>query len=238
VKNARAGGTGQVIIQERRPWQSIPHPIDKLMIKRFLERFRRDRGLHKATIRIDFFPENLVNPHIFWFRSQDHEADTVPLILFFYARILYELAETNKVLVAKQLIDFLEQVCQKLLVKEGPPRRLQLPLGGLKLTHESQAPAVRTYQSEFYQLQGGGYRLEFRGSLGKEERFLPGAFLALLQSCIENLQDETLARLFRRLSRLHDYYRLRRDFWDSGALIAGPVFALGSEEVREDLVED
>jgi hypothetical protein len=202
------------------------------MLKRLLERFRQDRGLHKATIRIDFFPESLVNPHIFWFRSQDHEADTVPLILFFYARILYELAETNKVLVAKQLIDFLEQVCQKVMVTDGPPRRLQLPLGGLRLTHESQEPAVRTYQSEFYQMTGGGYRLEFRGSLGKEERFLPGAFLALLQHCLDNLQEATLARLVRTLSRLHEYYRLRRDFWDSGALIAGPAFALGNEEIR------
>jgi hypothetical protein len=215
-----------------RPWQPNPFLTSELMIKRFLERFRQDRGMHKATVRIDFFPENQVHPRILWYRSQDQDADTVPLVLFFYARILYELAETNKVLVAKQLIEFLGQVCKKILMEDGPPRRLQLPLGGLQLTNAEQAPAVRTYQAEFFQMHGGGFRLEFRGSLGKEERYLPGAFLALLQACIDNLKDDTLEGLARRLARLHDYYRQRLDFWDSGALISGPTYAMGSEELR------
>jgi len=204
------------------------------MIKRLLQRFHQDRGLHKATVRIDFFPESLVNPHIYWYRSQDPDSDAVALLLFFYARILFELAELNEVRVARELIQFLDQVGRRVLVEEGPPKRPRLPLGQLRLTAEQPEPAVRTYQAEFFQMREGGYRLEYRGSLGKESFFLPAAFLALLQSCLDNLQDATLRRLARAVGRLHDYYRLRRDFWDSGALIAGPVFALGREEIRPE----
>ena len=209
------------------------------MIKRLLKRFRRDQGLHKATVRIDFFSQGLVTPYIFWHRSQDPEADTVDLLIFVYARILYELAELNEVRVARELMAFLSQVCERLLSGEGPLKKLRLPLGELRLTTEPAAPAVRTYQAEFYQLQDGNYRLEFHGSLGKESFFLPGAFLTLLQACLDNLGDEPLRRLARAVGRLHDYYRLRRDFWDGGALMAAPLFALGTEELRpEDTVPE
>jgi len=210
------------------------------MIKRLLKWFRQGQGLHKATVRIDFFPQDLVTPYIFWHRSQDPEADTVDLLIFVYARILYELAELNEVRVARELMAFLNQVCERLLTGEGPLRRLRLPLGELRLTTEPQAPAVRTYQAEFYQLKDGNCRLEFHGSLGKESFYLPGAFLTLLQSCLDNLGDEALTRLARSVGRLHDYYRLRRDFWDGGALAAAPVFALGAEELRpeEDAQQD
>jgi hypothetical protein len=202
------------------------------MIKRLLQRFRRDLGLHQATVRIDFFPENQVTPTIYWLHSQNPENDTIPLLIFFYARILYELAELNEVRVAREFMAFLDQVCELVLTGEGPPKRLRLPLGQLRLAPESMGPPMRTYQAEFYQLQDGHYRLEFRGSLGKESFFLPGAFLTLLQSCLDNLGDEALRRLARAVGRLHAYYRYRRDFWDGGALTAAPVFALGSEELR------
>jgi hypothetical protein len=204
------------------------------MIKRLLTRFSRDQGLHKATVRIDFFPRDLVTPNIFWHRSQDPEHDTVALLIFIYARILYELAELNEVRVARELMTFLTQVCDRLLTAEGPPKRLRLPLGELRLTNEPQAPAVRTYQAEFYQLQDGNYRLEFHGSLGKESFYLPGALLTLWQSCQDNLGDEPLRRLARCVGRLHDYYRYRRDFWDGGALVAAPIFALGVEALRPE----
>ncbi len=204
------------------------------MIKRILERFRRDRGLHKATVRIDFYPENQVTPHIFWHRSQDPETDTIPLVLFSYARILYELSELNEVRVARELIGFLDQVCKRVLNGDGPPRRPRLPLGQLRLISDPGLPAVRSYQLEFYELPGGNHRLEYRGSLGKAGFYLPGAFLALLQSCLDHLGDETLGKLARGLRRLHDYYRFRRDFWDGGALTSGPAFALGPEEIRPE----
>ncbi|MFZ5447827.1 MAG: hypothetical protein ACOZFS_04215 [Thermodesulfobacteriota bacterium] len=204
------------------------------MFKRLLERFRQDRGRHKATVRVDFFPQNQVTPHIFWLNSQDPEGDTVPLVLLIYARILYELAELNELRVARELIRFLEQVCDRVMDSDGPPRRPRLPLGQLQLTEEPGRPAMRTYQAELYELRSGGYRLEFQGSLGKEGFYLPGAFLALLQSCLDNLKDETLNRLAQCLVRLHLYYRYRRDFWEGGALTSGPLFALGSQEIRPE----
>jgi hypothetical protein len=204
------------------------------MIKRILERFRQNRGLHKASVRIDFYPEDQVTPFIFWHRSHNPENDTIPLVIFSYARILYELSELNEVRVARELIGFLNQVCKRVLTNDGPPRRPRLPLGQLRLIPDPGLPAVRTYQLEFYELPGDGFRLEYQGSLGKEGFYLPGAFLALLQSCLDHLGDAPLGQLFRGLSRLHDYYRYRRDFWDGGALISGPAFALGTEELRPD----
>src|SRR4030042_1372827 len=150
------------------------------MFKRLLGRFRQDRGLHKATVQVDFFPDNQVAPQITWLSSTSPEADTIPLILLVYARILYELAELNEGRVARELIRFLDQVCDRVLDGDGPPRRPRPPLGQLTLG----AAALR--------------------------------------------------RLTRGLVRLHLYYRYRRDFWEGGALTGGPVFALGTEEIRPE----
>jgi hypothetical protein len=202
------------------------------MIKRLLERFRQDRGVHKATVRIDFFSQGQVTPQILWHHSQNPQNDTIPLLIFIYARILYELAELNEVRVARELMGFLDQVCQRILSTVGPPKRPRLPLGQLRLSAEPAAPALRTYQAEFYQLKDGHFRLEFHGSLGKETFYLPATFLALLQSSMDGLGDESLRHLAQVLGRLHHYYRYRRDFWDGGALSAAPLFALGAEELR------
>lgn len=204
------------------------------MFKRLLERLRQDRGRHTATVRIDFFPQNQVTPYISWVSSQDPDSDTVPLIILVYARILYELAELNEMRVARELIRFLDQVCERVLDSEGPPRRPRLPLGQLHVTTEPGQPALRTYQAELYEFKAGGYRLDFQGSLGKEGFYLPGAFLTLMQSCLDNLGDDALRRLARGLARLHLYHRYRRDFWDGGALISGPLFALGTEEIHPE----
>lgn len=204
------------------------------MIKRLLQRFRRDRGLHRATVRIDFFPEGKVKPSIYWHQSQDQETDTVPLVLYLYARILFELAELNDVRVARELMGFVTQVCELVLAAEGPPSRIRLPLGELNITGETAEPPERSYRAEFYQFQDGNFRLEFQGSIGKESFYLPGAFLVLLQSCLDNLGDDPLNVLARGLTRLHDYYRYRRDFWESSALTSGPVFALSKEELRPE----
>ncbi len=206
------------------------------MLKRLLERFRPDRGLHKATVRVDFFPQNQVTPQIFWLAGKDPEADTIPLILLIYARILYELAEMNEVRVARELIRFLDQVCERVLTNGGPPRRPRLPLGQLNLVASSDVPAERSYQADLYEFQSGGYRLDFKGSIGKEGFYLPGAFLSLLQSCLDHLGDDALRRLARGLVRLHLYYRYRRDFWEGGSLTAGPIFALGAEEIQPEAV--
>jgi hypothetical protein len=204
------------------------------MFKRLLELFRQDRGLHKATVRVDFFPQNQVTPQISWVNSNAPDADTIPLILMVYARLLYELAELNEGRVARELIRFLDQVCDRVLDSDGPPRRPRLPLGQLQLVEESDRAPVRSYRADLYEFRNGGYRLDFQGSLGKEGFYLPGAFLALLQSCLDSLGDDALRRLARGLVRLHLYYRYRRDFWEGGALTSGPAFALGTEEIKPE----
>ncbi|MEJ2672549.1 MAG: hypothetical protein P8168_10195 [Deltaproteobacteria bacterium] len=126
------------------------------MFKRLLERWREERGRHTATVRVDFFPQDKVSPHIFWLSSQDPDGDTVPLILLFYARILYELAELNELRVARELIGFLDQVCGRVLDSDGPPRRPLLPLGQLQMTEEPGRPPLRTYPAELYEFQTAG----------------------------------------------------------------------------------
>ncbi len=202
------------------------------MFKRLLSIFARERGVHKSTVRIDFFPEDLAVPQILWHYSQDQENDTVALSLFLYARILYELAELNETRVAKELMAFLNKVRDLVLAEEGGVKRPQLPLGTVHLGQppDQEAP-VRHYQADFYQLQDGSFRLDFQASIGKEGFYLPAAFLVFLQFCINDLPDEGLKQVITGIGRLHTYYRYRKDFWEGTALSAGPVFALGKEEI-------
>lgn len=205
------------------------------MIKRLFSKFSRDRGIHKATVHIDFFPQDLAVPSISWYHWQNQEQETVILSLFFYARILYELAELNETRVANELMAFLDQVRGLVLGDENSLKRPQLPLGSVQLgqAHQEQQPE-RRYRGEFFQFQDNNYRLDFEASLGKEGYYLPAAFLVFLQSCINNLPDENLKQLITRIGRLHTYYQYRKDFWDGTAITAGPVFALGSEEISTD----
>ncbi len=204
------------------------------MLKNWLSRFTRKRGIHKTTIRVDFFPEHLAVPSVFWYSSMDQENDTVILAVHFYARILYELAEQNETRVARELMEFLDQVQSLVITEEGPPKRPRLPLGPVTLGPAPPTAPERRYQADFYQLQDGSHRLDFRGSVGKEGFYLPAAFLVFLQSCFDRLKDPALIRLIHCLSRLHAYYRYRRDFWDSTTLTAGPAFALGKEEIQKE----
>ncbi len=211
------------------------------MIKRlqdFWEWLRRDRGQLKATVRVEFYLNKGVTPTVTWNDSDDPGHDTVTLTLFLYARILYELAEINETRTAKELMGFISQVVDKVLMDEGPPNRPRLPLGGLHLEEEPPVePVSRAYQADFYQLQDGQYRMDFKGSLGKEGVYLPAAYVVFLQDCINRLEDEALRRLAEGHRRLHAYYKFRRDFWDSSALTTGPVFALGEEALRPEEAE-
>jgi hypothetical protein len=200
-----------------------------------MERFRQDRGLHKATMRVEFFPQDQVAPHIFWHRTQDQESDTVALVVFVYARILYELAELNETRVARQVIEYLEKrFCQPLVADKGARKRPKLSLGKLRLVNDIAVPPARTYQVDFYELRDGGSRLDFKGSLGEEKFYLPATFMVILQYCLNTLGEEPLMNLARGLSRLHTYYRFRRDFWDGSTLTSGPAFALGTEEIKAE----
>jgi hypothetical protein len=202
------------------------------MFKRLFAKFSRERGVHKATVRIDFFPDDLAVPQIVWHQPQNPNSDIVVLGLYLYARILYELAEFNEARVAKELMAFVNQVRESVLSEEDAVKRPLLPLGSVHLGEApNQAAPWRRYQADFYEFPDGSLRLDFQAGLGKEGFYLPAAFLAFLQSCLIELPEESLKRLLTGIGRLHAYYRYRKDFWDGAALFGGPAFALGTEEI-------
>ncbi|MBM4285606.1 MAG: hypothetical protein FJ128_10205 [Deltaproteobacteria bacterium] len=202
------------------------------MIKRLLARFRRHRGTLKARVDIAFSQDDQVAAAVSWFDGGDREEDTIALAVYFYARILYELAELHEPRVAQELMAFLGQVVDKMLAPPGPPLRPRLPLGELRLTDHPLPESYKAYTADFIRFQDGHFALEFKGSIGKEGFYLPAAFLVFFQNCLERLDDQHLLRMTKTLGRLHSYYRYRRDFWDGTALTAGPAFALSSEELR------
>lgn len=211
------------------------------MIKRLVslwERLRRERGRHLATLRVNFYPNKTVTPSLSWHDGPAEDQDLVALAIFLYARILYELAELNETRTAKELMGFLSQVAERLSAAEPRSQRLALPLGELRLEEAPQGEAPsRNYQADFYRLRDGQLNLKFQGSLGKEGVYLPASYVVFLQYCLDRLDEENLQRLALSLSRLHAYYKFRRDFWDSLALTGGPAFALGREELRPEEME-
>ncbi len=211
------------------------------MIKRlqdFWERVRGDKGQLKATVRVEFYPNRTAYPSLVWHNSGAQERDLVSLAIFLYARILYELAELNETRVAKELMSFLSQVAHLVIGESGDPNRPRLPLGELTLPEQAPSePPSRSYAADFFQHKDGQFRVSFYGSLGKEGVYLPTAFVVFLQYCINRLSEEELERLAQSLSRLHEYYKFRKDFWDSAAVTTAPVFALGTEKLNPQ-VED
>jgi len=211
------------------------------MIKSLQElwgRLRRDRGQLRATVGVDFYPNKAARSRVDWHDTVGEERDTVSLAVFLYARILFELAELNETRVANELIAFLSQVVDLVLTEEGPPNRPRLPMGELTLQEgpPSGSPS-RTYRASLFQQEDGHYRMEFKGSLGKEGVYLPATYVVFLQDCINTLSDEDLRRLAQSLGRLHDYYKFRKDFWEGTALSAGPIFALGNVQLVPEEVE-
>jgi|WetSurMetagenome_2_1015567.scaffolds.fasta_scaffold10845_2 hypothetical protein len=211
------------------------------MIKRLQElwgRLRQDRGQLKATVRVDFYANKTAGSRLDWSDTAGPERDTVSLAIFLYARILFELAEINETRVANELIAFLSQVVDLVLTGEGPPNRPRLPMGELNLQEgEAAGHPNRSYRADFFRQADGQYRIDFKGSLGKEGVYLPATYVVFLQECINQLDDEALRHLARSLGRLHDYYRFRKDFWESTALAAGPTFALGTMQLAPEEME-
>jgi hypothetical protein len=195
----------------------------------FWDRLRGDKGRLRATVRVEFYPNRTAFPVVIWHNSVDQDRDSVSLAVFLYARILFELAEMNETRVAKELMAFLGQVTDLMLTEEGTPNRPRLPLGELTLPDKAPSePPSRSYTADFFQHQDGQFRVHFQGSLGKEGVYLPTTYVVFLQDCINQLSDQAVQRLAQSLRRLHEYYKLRHDFWDSASLTAGPAFALSS----------
>ena len=131
---------------------------------------------------------------------------------------------------------FLSQVADLVINEAKDPNRPRLPLGELTLPEQAPPePPSRSYAADFFQQKDGQFRVSFQGSLGKEGVYLPTAFVVFLQYCINRLPDEGLERLAQNLGRLHEYYKLRKDFWDSTAVTTAPVFALGTEKLGPEL---
>jgi hypothetical protein len=211
------------------------------MIKHLQElwdRLRRNRGRHRATVRVDFFRNKAAHASLAWQDGLKIEHDAVSVAIFLYARILFELAELNETRVANELMAFLTQVVGLVLTEEGAPNRPRLPLGELTLPAETPPESPnRSYRGDFFQQQDGQYLMDFKGSLGKEGVYLPATYVVFLQDCINNLDDESLRRLAQSLARLHEYYKFRKDFWDGSALAAGPAFALSTSPLGPEDME-
>ncbi|OPX19968.1 MAG: hypothetical protein BZ151_06535 [Desulfobacca sp. 4484_104] len=193
--------------------------------------FRRDRESLQAILNIYFVSQDLMVPQIHWKKSQDYGTDTIRLLIYYYARILYELAELNENRVARELIDFVGRIAKRLLNLAAAEPRFKIPMGKLQLAKSLEQPADRLYEAKFYALGNGSYRLDFQGVIGKENYFLPASVLGLLQFSIDSLETAYLTELSQGLEKLHYYYRFRQDFWEGTSLVHGPRFALGKEKI-------
>jgi len=202
-------------------------------MKRFFGFFRRERETLQCQVRIYFLADDLVVPQVEWQLGQPKAEDWIRCALFYYAHIMFELAELNETRVARELLEFVNRVAQRLLSLPGEADRMTIPLGKLRLGQEVGQPCQRTYQAALYSNRQGGHRLDFHSMLGKEKFYLPASFLVLLQHVISVLPPEHLERLGHSLLRLHQYYRYKRDFWDSAALTEGPRLAMSSETISE-----
>jgi hypothetical protein len=130
-------------------------------------------------------------------------------------------------------MNFVSQISGRMSNPAKNSARIRIPLGKLRLGREFSQPGNRIYQAALYAKRSGKYRLEFEGMIGKEKFYLPASFLVLLQYAILHIQENRIKELARRLTRLNQYYRYKRDFWNSVVLTEGPSFALGSETISE-----
>lgn len=202
-------------------------------MKKLFGFLRRERETLQCRVLIYFLEDDLVVPQVEWVSGRPGPEEWCRCTLFYYARMMFELAERNETRVARELMEFVNRIKQRLLDPAGGSRRITIPLGKLRLGKEVTQPSQRLYQATLYANRQGGQRLDFTGMLGKEKFYLPASFLALLQHVILVLPEEDLATLARRLDRLHQYYRFKKDFWNSAALSEGPRLAMANDTISE-----
>ncbi len=202
-------------------------------MKKLFGFFNRDRETLQGRVLIHFLEDDQAVPQIEWNSGQMVDDDWIRLLVFYYARIMFELAELNETRVARELMKFVSQIGGRLANPAKSSGRIQIPLGKLRLGRELSQPSNRIYQAALYAKRSGTYRMDFEGMIGKEKFYLPASLLVLLQYAILHIQENHLVELARRLIRLNQYYRYKRDFWNSVVLTEGPNFALGSETISE-----
>lgn len=201
-------------------------------MKKLFGFFNRDRETLKGRVLINFLAGDQVVPQMEWLAGQMGDDDWIRFILFYYARIMFELAELNENRVARELMHFVSQISGRLAHPAKTSGKIQIPLGKLRLGQDLTHPSNRIYQAALY-AKKSGYRLEFEGIIGKEKFYLPASFLVLLQYGILSIRENHLEQLAKGLARLNQYYRYKRDFWNSIALTEGPSFALSQDSVTE-----
>jgi hypothetical protein len=202
-------------------------------MKKLFGFFNRERETLQGRVFIHFLEDDQAVPQIEWISGQMAEGDWIRLIVFYYARIMFELAELNETRVARELMNFVSQISNRMANPAKNSSRIQIPLGKLRLGRELTQPGNRIYQAALYAKKNDTYRLEFEGMIGREKFYFPASFLVLLQYAILHIQEKHLEELALRLTRLNQYYRYKRDFWNSIVLTEGPTFALGSETISE-----
>jgi hypothetical protein len=202
-------------------------------MKKIFGFFNRERETLKGRVLIHFSEDDQVVPQIEWYVGQMGDDDWIRLILFYYARIIFDLAELNETRVARELMHFVSQISSRLANPAKAPSKMKIPLGKLRLGQELSQPSNRIYQASLFARSSGAFRLELESMIGKEKFYLPASFLVLLQYGIIHIRENHLEQLARGLTRLNQYYRYKRDFWNSAALTEGPSFALGNETITE-----
>lgn len=202
-------------------------------MKKLFGFFNRERETLQGRVVIHFLEDDQAVPQIEWISGQMAEGDWIRLIVFYYARIMFELAELNETRVARELMNFVSQISKRMANPAKNSGRIQIPLGKLRLGRELTQPSNRVYQAALYAKKSGAHRLEFESMIGREKFYFPASFLVLLQYAILDMQENHLEELALRLTRLNQYYRYKRDFWNSIVLTEGPTFALGSETITE-----
>ena len=202
-------------------------------MKKLFGFFNRERETLQGRVFIHFLEDDQAVPQIEWSSGQMEDDDWIRFIVFYYARIVFELAELNETRVARELMNFVSQISGRMSNPAKNSARIRIPLGKLRLGREFSQPGNRIYQATLYAKKSGVYRLEFESMIGKEKFYLPASFLVLLQSGISHIQELHLEQLAQGLARLNQYYRYKKDFWNSAALTEGPSFALGKETITE-----
>lgn len=202
-------------------------------MKRLFGFLSREREILQGRAAIHFYADDQVVLQIDWQAGQMADADWIRFILFYYARIMFELAELNETRVARELLQFVSQISVRLANSGSTGGKMQIPLGKLRLGEKLEQPGQRVYEACLYAKKNGACRLEFSGVLGKEKFYLPASFLVLLQYGIQTMALDCLAQLAQGLTRLNQYYRFKRDFWNSAALTEGPAYALGEGTITE-----
>ncbi|HAY20673.1 MAG TPA: hypothetical protein DCY27_00585 [Desulfobacterales bacterium] len=199
-------------------------------MKKLFRFFDRDRETLQSVALINFFEDDQVSAQVEWKTGKNGVEEWIRLILFYYARIMFELAELNENRVARELMGFISRIAARLSHASG---KMQIPLGKLRYEPNPTIPSRRVYQAMVFAKKNGSHRLELKSVIGKEKFYLPASFLALLQCGILHINDVSQAQLAHGLERLHQYYRYKRDFWDSVSVTEGPAFALSHEVLTE-----